>query len=166
MAKQFTFKDIHIRKDNGVIDARLDLDMDRFEGNFARAQFLLDSEIMTDMIPYMPMITSTFINVTKAMSAAIAGTGQVYAAAPPYGRFLYEGKTMVSPATGSTWASAGEKKVLVSQYQGKTNAKEDLQYTAQAHPKVEAKWFEPAKDAHGKKWVRNAKKNAGGGKHG
>ena len=41
---------------------------------------------------HMPMQTGQFINVTKAMSAAVAGTGKVVAAAPPMGCFLYEGK--------------------------------------------------------------------------
>ncbi len=64
---------------------------------------------------HMPMQTGQFINVTKAMSAAVAGTGKVVAAAPPMGRFLYEGRTMVDEKTGSPWARKGARKVLVSQ---------------------------------------------------
>lgn len=158
----YEFKNIHRVKGFENIIARFDVSFNRFTRQFRKAQFLLDSEVMTDMVPYMPMVTSTFINTTKAMSAAIAGTGYVYAAAPPYGRFLYEGKTMVSPTTGSTFAELGEKKVLVSQYAGVTNAREDLTYNRQFHPKAQAKWFEAAKAVHGKKWVRNAKKIAGG----
>ena len=158
----FYLKDIHRVKGFENIVATLDLKMGRFTRQYGKAQFLLDSEIMTDMVPYMPMVTSTFINTTKAMSAAIAGTGYVYAAAPPYGRFLYEGKTMVSPTTGSPWAELGEKKVLVSQYAGVTNAREDLTYNREFHLKAQAKWFDVTKANHGKTWVRNAKKLAGG----
>lgn len=158
----FKLKDIHRVKGFENIIATLDIKLGRFTRQFHKAQFMLDSEIMTDMVPYMPMVTSTFINTTKAMSAAIAGTGYVYAAAPPYGRFLYEGKTMVSPTTGSTWAELGEKKVLVSQYAGVTNAREDLTYNKQFHPKAQAKWFEASKAVHGRTWIKNAKRLAGG----
>lgn len=163
MAHSFNFTDVHVSNDDGRVKIRMDLDMERFEKQYTRAQFLLDSEIMTCMIPYMPMITGTFINVTKAMSAAIAGSGYVYAAAPPYGRFLYKGKTMVGP-TGSTWARYGEKKVLVSQYAGKTNAREDLQYTDEFHPRVGAEWFELAKKRYGRAWIQHAKARAGDGR--
>ena len=110
---------------------------------------------MTDMLPYMPMQTGTFQNVTRAMSAAIAGSGKVVAAAPPMGRFLYEGKVMVGVDSHSPFARYGEKKVVTDR---------DLQYSDAAHPKVEKKWFDAAKRDHGSDWVRMAKKIAGGGK--
>jgi hypothetical protein len=112
------------------------------------------------------MITGSFINTTRAASAAIQGSGEVYAAYGPQGRFLYEGKTMVSPSTGSTYAKKGEKKVLVSQYGGKTRAKELLTYTKQAHPKAQSHWFDAAKEKDGKTWIKNVKETAGGGKRG
>ena len=157
------FVDVHIEEVSGESKVVMDLDMRRFEKQFTRAQYKLDSTVMTGMIPFMPMITGTFINVTKAMSAAIAGTGYVYAAAPPYGRFLYYGKTMVSPETGSTFASYGEKKVLVSQYKGKTNAKENLTYNKTAHPEARAEWYEEARKRYLKDWVNMTKATAGGG---
>ena len=162
----FKFPDLHMDKSSAEVHYTLDLDMKRFEGQYDKAQYKLDSQIMTDMIPYMPKVTGTFINRTVAMSASVAGSGYVYAAAPPYGRFLYAGKTMVSPSTGSTWAKYGEQKVLVSQYGGKTNAKENLTYTTTFHPDVQAEWFKAAKKAHGKNWVELAKQVAGGGKRG
>ena len=156
-------KKVHV-DENGRIE--VDIRMTRFERQFERAQYELDSMIMTDMVPYMPMITSTFINVTRAMSAAVAGTGYVYAAAPPYGRYLYKGKVMVSPTTGSPWAQYGEKKVLVSEYGGKTRARENIEYTKTFHPKVTAEWFEAAKAKQGRKWIRLTKHRAGGGTNG
>lgn len=123
MKRIFSFSDIHTKKTNGDTTVEVTIIMDRFEEQFTRAQFKLDSMVMTDMIPYMPMITSTFINMTKARSDAIAGTGIVYAAAPPYGRFLYKGKVMVSPTTGSPFAEYGEKKVLVSEYRARQTPK-------------------------------------------
>lgn len=150
------------KKRSKDIVAELEIDLSRFERQFSKAQYELDSQIMTDMIPFMPMQTGTFINVTRLMSAAIAGTGKVYAAAPPFGRFLYEGKTMVDEVTGSPWARPGARKVLVSQYSGKTGAKENLDYSKAAHPSVTDHWFEAAKKAYGKQWVEKAKRIAGG----
>lgn len=143
----FNFKDIKVR--NG--DMKIDINMNRFEQQFQKAQFELDSMVMTYMIPYMPRVTGTFINVTKAMSAAIAGSGEVVAAAPPYGRFLYNGKVMVDSKTGSPYARKGAKKVVTNK---------DIKYT---NPKATPKWFDTAKKNHGDNWIRQVKKYAGGG---
>lgn len=160
MAKQFKIIKYTRKTKSGIFQYDMVLDMSRFGAQLSKAQFELDSMVMTDMIPYMPMQTGTFINVTKAMSAAYAGTGTVVAAAPPIGRFLYEGKTMVDEMTGSPWARKGARKVLVSQYSGKTNAKPNLTYAngRQSH------WFDEAKERHVKEWVAHTKKTAGGGK--
>lgn len=163
MKKVFSFTDIRRAETSGDITLTVTLVMDRFEEQFSRAQYELDSMVMADMVPFMPMITSSFINATIARSAAIAGSGLVYAAAPPYGRFLYKGKVMVSPTTGSTWAKYSEKKVLVSEYQGKTKAKEEMEYTKTFHPKVTKEWFEKAKRMNKSKWINHTKARAGGG---
>ena len=156
---RYTYKD-------RTIEGVMEIDLSRFARQFGRAQYELDSMIMESMIPFMPMQTGMFIDVTRSMSQAIAGSGKVIAAAPPIGRFLYEGKTMVDPATGSPWAAKGAKKVLVSQYGGKTAAKEDLQFSTHAHPKAQAHWFDAAKEKDGKIWVEKVKKIAGGGTSG
>ena len=135
-------------------EIRMEINLDRFEKQYNKAQFGLDSMVMTDMVPYMPMQTGTFINVTKAMSAALAGSGLVVAAAPPMGRFLYEGKVMVDPETNSPWARKGAKKIVTEK---------DLQYNKNAHPKATGHWFDAAKKAHGEEWVNYVKKVAGGG---
>ena len=132
-------------------DIELDVDLSRFEKQYGKAQYALDSMIMTSMQPYMPHRTGTFINVTKAMSAAIAGSGTVIAAAPPMGRFLYEGKVMVDEKTGSPWARPGAKKVVTDR---------DLKYS---NPKATPHWFDTAIENHGKSWVKAVKNIAGGG---
>ena len=68
------------------------------------------------------------------------------------GRFLYEGKVMVDPVTGSPWAREGAKKVVTER---------SLTYS---NPKATPHWFDTAKDAHGKTWVKGVKQIAGGGK--
>lgn len=132
-------------------DIEMRINLSRFEKQFEEAQYALDSMVMEDMVPYMPHQTGTFINVTRAMSAALAGSGKVVAAAPPMGRFLYEGKVMVDPVTGSPWARAGAKKIVTDR---------DLKY---GNPKATPHWFDTAKERHGKSWIREVKKIAGGG---
>lgn len=128
----------------------VEVNMKRLEDNFNRAQFELDSAIMTSMVPYMPRRDGQLIAVTKGMSAALAGSGKVVAAAPPYGRFLYEGKVMIGKESRSPWAKKGEKKVVTGR---------NLSYSGggQAH------WFDAAKAADGDNWVDLVKKTAGGG---
>lgn len=142
-------KKIHYFKGFSVIEDGVDIrvDMDQLENNFNRAQYALDSAIMTSMEPLMPMETGQFIAVTKGMSAAVAGTGQVVAAAPPSGRFLYEGQAMIGRYSKSAWAKKGEKKVL----SGKS-----LTYTRGG-----SKWFDKAKAKDGDNWVRIVKKEVG-----
>lgn len=147
MSETFHFKSFSIVKD-GV---RIRVNVDRFARQFQNAQYWLDSQIMTDMVPYMPFRAGTFVQLTRARSAAMAGSGRVVAAAPPYGRFLYGGLVMVDPETGSPWARPGVKKVLTNR---------PLTFGNQhAVPH----WFDAAKAAHGKTWICEVKKRAGGG---
>lgn len=157
------FKGFSVVKGN----IRIEVKFDRFGKQFDDAQFALDSAVMTSMVPFMPMNEGTFINVTKEASAALAGTGTVVAAAPPQGRFLYEGKTMVDELTGSPWARKGAKKVLIRQYTGdrelSKSLNENLNFNKAAHPNAQAHWFETAKKKDCKAWVKTVKKIAGGG---
>lgn len=153
--KTYHFKDFSL-VEGGI---RVEVKMDRFSEQYKKAQYWLDGQAMTDMVPLMPQVTNTFINETRSRSSSLQGTGQVVAAAPPMGRFLYEGKGMVDEVTGSPWAREGSRKVLVSQYGGHTNAKENLSYS---NPKSVPHWFDEAKNGHFKEWVKGVKKYAGG----
>ena len=88
------------------------------------------------------------------MSQAIAGSGYVVAAAPPMGRFLYEGKVMVGERTKSAFAAKGERKTVTER---------PLQYSQHANPDVTNHWFDAAKKEHGKAWIEKTKRLAGGG---
>ena len=138
-------------------DVRVDIKLDRFSEQYNKAQYELDNMVMQSMVKYMPMQTGTFIQTTMAMSQAIAGSGKVVAAAPPMGRYLYEGKVMVGVNTGSAWARLGEKKVVTDR---------QLQYSTAAHPQAQSRWFEPAKQQFGEQWIAKVKKIAGGGNNG
>ncbi len=145
-------KEIHHFENFSIIRAGVDieLDMKRIEDNFNKAQFALDSAIMTSMEPYMPMDTSSMISRTKAESAALAGTGKVIAAVPPYGRFLYEGKVMVGERSKSAWAKKAERKIATGR---------NLHYS---RPSAKAHWFDVAKNKDGDKWVKLVRDTAGG----
>lgn len=159
MAKKIhKFKNFSASQD-GV---ELKLDLSRLEDRFNRAQFALDSAVMTSMVPYMPRQGGDFINLTREKSASLAGSGEVCAAREPFGRFLYEGKNMVDEKTGSTWAKKDAKKVLVSQYGGKTNARENLSFSRAANPKARPHWFDAAKESDLDKWEKVVKNQVGG----
>lgn len=136
-------KKIHKLDDLTVIraGATLKVDTSRLEKNLNKAQYSLDSRIMTDMVPLMPMQTGNFIQRTVAESAAMAGTGKVVAAAPPFGRFLYYGKVMVGEISRSPWAMSGEKKVVTDR---------NLRFS---RPEAKAFWFEEAKKRHKDEWI-------------
>lgn len=154
MAKYIKQLDYDYHYKDRDVSAHLTLNLRRFEGQYSRAQYALDSMVMTDMVKFMPMDTGQFINVTKSMSAAIAGSGKVVAAAPPFGRFLYEGKVMVGVSSGSPWAQKAEKKIVTDR---------DIDFYKGAHPDAQAHWFDAAKKQFGSQWVKKTKKIAGGG---
>lgn len=132
----------------------LDVDLSRFNKQYSEAQYILDSAVMLSMEKYMPKRTGVFINVTKGMSSALAGSGTVVAAAPPFGRFLYEGKVMVEEESRSPWARKGKKKVVTDK---------NLIYDKSANPDVTDHWFDAAKKNHLEAWLKKAKETAGGG---
>lgn len=123
------------------IELKLDINESKLKENANKAQYALDSQIMTDMMPLMPMDTGAFINTTAMHSAALAGTGEVIAGVGPMGRFLYEGLVMIDPETGSPWARRGAKKVVTSQPLTYQRA------SAVSH------WFDEAKSVHLTDWV-------------
>ena len=135
-------------------DIELEVDLSRFDKQYGEAQYELDSAVMLSMEKYMPKRDGVFINVTKSMSASIAGSGTVVAAAPPFGRFLYEGKVMVDPETNSPWARKGARKVVTDK---------NLNYDKSLNPDVTDHWFDAAKKNHLEEWLKKAKKTAGGG---
>ena len=68
----------------------------------------------------------------------------------PYGRFLYGGKVMIDPVTGSPYARAGAKKVLTDT---------PLNYS---NPQATDHWFDTAKAKNQDYWIEGAGKILGG----
>lgn len=132
-------------------DIRVDINLNRFEKQYQDAQIYLDREVMNGMKPYMPLRDGMLVDLTIKQSKAYRGTGKVYAAYTPYGRFQYGGKVMVDSVTGSTWARKDAKKELTDKA---------LTYS---NPKATPHWFDTAKNNHGQAWIRGVKRIAGGG---
>lgn len=147
---------------------RVDLNMDRFSRQFQRAQYELDGNVMDSMVPFMPHYNGTFIQETTKASAAIQGTGMVYAAFGRFGQYLYEGKVMVDAQTGK-----GPRKIpmgpggdyILRFRKGASLVATDrpLNYTQTHNPDVTDHWFDAAKKKDGRKWIEAVKRTAGGG---
>lgn len=152
---------------NGEVKIRINLD--RFSKQFQRAQYVLDGQVMNSMIPFMPMITGQFIDVTRSASAAIQGSGRVYAGVGPQARYLYEGKVMVDSKTmkGPYKISTGPGEYVLRFRKGSKliATKRPLNYSKTAHPQATDHWFNPAKKKDKRKWIKMVKSIAGG-KHG
>ena len=134
-------------------DITVNISLNRFAKQFQEAQTWLDGQVFTDMEKYMPFRDGNMRNVSAIMSRSMQGSGRVIAGAPPYGRFLYEGKVMVDPVTGSPWARAGAKKVVTDR---------DLVFDKTAHPRATDHWFDVVKTENVKSWVKGVKRIAGG----
>lgn len=134
-------------------DITVNISLNRFEKQFQEAQNWLDGQVFTDMEKHMPFRDGNMRNVSAIMSRSMQGSGRVIAGVPPYGRFLYEGKVMVDPVTGSPWARAGAEKVVTDR---------DLVFDKTAHPRATDHWFDVAKTENVKSWVKGVKRIAGG----
>lgn len=138
------------------MDVKIKLDMGGAEKAMRRAQYALDGAIMQSMIPFMPKVTGDFIQRTVAKSAAVQGTGTVYAGAGPEGRYLYMGKVMVDAKTGK-----GPMNIpgVGLRYKKRTKLKateRELDFNKLANPDVQKEWFLPAKKKDLKSWIEQA----------
>ena len=142
-------------------DIKVDVNLNRFEKQFQDAQWFLDTQIMQSMKPYMPFNEGNFYNTTKIQSDALAGSGKVVAAAGPFGRYLYMGKVMVDSETGKGPMNIPGVGLRFREGARLVATDRPLTYS---NPKATPHWFDTAKDVHGKAWVKEVKKIAGGGK--
>ena len=107
-----------------------------------RAEHVLAEQIEKDTQPFVPMLTGSLTQRTRVVGNAVIYPG-------PYARFLYYGKVMVDPNTGSTYAPKGGTKVATDR---------NLVFNHANHPQAQAHWFEASKAQNLDKWVRVAEK--------
>ena len=107
-----------------------------------RAEHILAQQIMKDTTPFVPALTGSLTQRTR-----VVGNEIIYP--DPYARFLYFGKVMVDPATGSTYAPKGGTKVVTDR---------NLVFNTTVHPQAQSHWFEASKAQNMDKWLRVADK--------
>ena len=99
-------------------------------------------QVRKDTSPYVPALTGSLDKRTRVDGGEIIYPG-------PYARYLYFGKLMVDPATGSSYAQKGSTKVLTDK---------NLVFNKAMHGQAQSHWFEASKAENLEKWVRVAVK--------
>lgn len=108
----------------------------------ARAAHLVALEVRKDTAPFVPALTMSLTERTRVRGATVTYPG-------PYARYLYYGKLMVDPNTGSSYAPAGGTKVLTDK---------NLVFNTTVHGQAQSYWFEASKAQNHEKWRRVAGK--------
>lgn len=113
-------------------------------GNKATEQAVqtVATQARKDTSPYVPARTGSLDARTRVEKGQIIYPG-------PYARFLWEGKVMIDPKTGSPYARAGATKILTGR---------DLVFSRSMHGDAQARWFEASKAQNMGKWTETAKK--------
>ena len=105
-----------------------------------RAAHTVAVQVEKDTEPFVPALTKSLVDRTQVVDGAVIDPG-------PYARFLYHGKLMIDPDTGSAWAPKGATKVVTEK---------DLDIKKDVHSQAQSVWFEASKAQNMEKWVRVA----------
>lgn len=107
-----------------------------------KAEHAVAVQVKKDTEPFVPALTGSLTQRTRVIGNEVVYPG-------PYARFLYYGKVMVDPATGSTYAPKGGTKMVTDR---------NLVFSKAMHPQAQSHWFEASKAQNLDKWVRVADK--------
>lgn len=121
---------------------------DKLAEGCTKAEHTVALQVRKDTSPYVPMLTGSLDKRTRVDGAKVIYPG-------PYARYLYYGKLMVDPTTGSSYAPKGGTKVLTDKnlvFTGSPDRPGGMHGDAQSH------WFEASKAENLEKWVRVADK--------
>lgn len=115
-----------------------------------RAAHAVAAQVAKDTEPFVPASGSQagMYHRTQVIDGTIIYPG-------PYARFLYNGKLMIDPDTGSAWARKGATKVVT----GKDldiKGKYSKDGKNAPHPDAQSHWFEASKAQNLEKWTRVA----------
>lgn len=108
----------------------------------SKAEHALAVQVQKDTSPFVPFLTGSLDQRTRVVGDSIIYPG-------PYARFLYYGKVMIDPETGSTYAPKGGTKVLTDK---------NLVFKTEHHGQAQSHWFEVSKAENLDKWIRVADK--------
>lgn len=115
---------------------------DRLRTASEKAEHTVAIQVQKDTSPYVPALTGSLDQRTRVDGSAVIYPG-------PYARYLYHGKVMVDPETGSTYAPKGGTKVVTDK---------NLVFNKAMHSQAQAYWFEASKAENMDKWLRVADK--------
>ena len=107
-----------------------------------KAEHAVAIQVQKDTSPYVPALTGSLDQRTRVEGDTVIYPG-------PYARYLYYGKLMVDPETGSSYAKKGATKVLTDK---------DLVFSKAMHSQAQSPWFEASKAENLEKWIRIADK--------
>lgn len=118
-------------------DVKVEINDAKLKARVDRANEVLANEAMKDTDKFVPKLTGTLSGGTRVSDGQIIYPG-------PYARYLYHGKLMVDPETGSSYARKGSTKTLT----GKSIN------VAKSNPMAQPEWFEVSKGMNLEKWRR------------
>lgn len=115
---------------------------ERLKDASEKAEHTVAIQVQKDTSPYVPFLTGSLDQRTRVDGSEVIYPG-------PYARYLYHGKVMVDPETGSAYAPKGGTKVVTDK---------DLVFSKAMHSQAQAYWFEASKAENLDKWMRVADK--------
>lgn len=115
---------------------------DKIRKSSDKAEHIVAIQVKKDTSPYVPALTGDLDRRTR-----VDGPNVIYPG--PQSRYLYHGKLMVDPETGSGYAKKGATKVLTDK---------DLVFNKAMHAQAQSHWFEASKAENLEKWIRIADK--------
>ena len=115
---------------------------ERLKAASEKAEHTVAIQVQKDTSPYVPFLTGSLDQRTRVDGSEVIYPG-------PYARYLYHGKVMVDPETGSAYAPKGGTKVVTDK---------DLVFNKAMHSQAQAYWFEASKAENMDKWLRVADK--------
>ena len=115
---------------------------ERLKNASEKAEHTVAIQVQKDTSPYVPALTGSLDQRTRVDGSEVIYPG-------PYARYLYHGKVMVDPETGSAYAPKGGTKVVTDK---------NLVFNKAMHSRAQAYWFEASKAENMDKWLRVADK--------
>ena len=115
---------------------------DKLAEGCTKAEHAVAIQIRKDTSPYVPALTGDLDRRTRVDGSKVIYPG-------PQSHYLYHGKLMVDPTTGSSYAQKGTTKVLTDK---------NLVFNKAMHAQAQSHWFEASKAENLGKWVRVADK--------
>lgn len=115
---------------------------ERLKAASEKAEHTVAIQVQKDTSPNVPFLTGSLDQRTRVDGSEVIYPG-------PYARYLYHGKVMVDPETGSAYAPKGGTKVVTDK---------DLVFNKAMHSQAQAYWFEASKAENMDKWLRVADK--------